>query len=182
MAELGLLRDHQGDEEMALRCRAPPKGRGEPECTPGGVSGPREDAPDGDSGGVARQGTNVASFPGGGGGALHHRCGCKQLSPPRPHPLALPPAEPATAAAPAPAQATTAVTAAPHRPRRWPRGGGQGTMTQDAPPQRSRAPRPTPRPPYNAAEGRMPPPVGGRTGAPSVRRGLLPRSPLTADH
>ena len=36
MAELGLLRDHQGDEEPALRCRAPPKGRGEPGGAPGG--------------------------------------------------------------------------------------------------------------------------------------------------
>ena len=36
MAELGLLRDHQGDEEPALRCRAPPEGRGEPGGTPGG--------------------------------------------------------------------------------------------------------------------------------------------------
>ena len=37
VAELGLLRDHQGDEEPALRCRAPPEGRGELGCAPRGV-------------------------------------------------------------------------------------------------------------------------------------------------
>ena len=36
VAELGLLRDHQGDGEPALRCRAPPEGRGEPGGAPGG--------------------------------------------------------------------------------------------------------------------------------------------------
>ena len=88
----------------------------------GGPGGPREYPPDGDSGGVAQQGADVASFPGGGGGTPHQGCGCQQLAPPGfaqcPHPLALPLVEPATAAAPAPAQATTVVTAAPRRPRR----------------------------------------------------------------
>ena len=189
MVELGQLGDHQGDEEPALRCRAPPEGQGEPGGASGGVGGPggpQEDPLDGDSGSVARQGAKVASFPGGGGGAPHHGCGCQQLAPSgfaqRPHPLALPPAEPATAAAPAPAQATTAVTAAPHRPRRWAQGGGQGTVTRDAPPSGAGPPDPHPPPPYNAAEGRAPPPVEGRTGAPRARGGSLPRSPRTADH
>ena len=35
MAELGHLRDHQGVEEPALRCRAPPEGQGEPGSAPG---------------------------------------------------------------------------------------------------------------------------------------------------
>ena len=74
------------------------------------------------SGGVARQGADVASVCGGGGGAPHHRCGCQQLAPPgfaqRPHALVLPPAESTTAAAPAPPQAKTQVTAAPRWPRR----------------------------------------------------------------
>ena len=90
--------------------RAPPEGRGEPRGAPGGVGGPggpRKDPPDSDSGGVARQGADVASFPGGGGGAPHHGSGCQQLAPPsfaqRPHPLVLPLAKTATAAAEAPA-------------------------------------------------------------------------------
>ena len=122
MAELGLLGDHQGDEEPALRCCAPPEGRGEPGGAPGGVGGPRgprEGPPGGDSGGVARQGANVAGFLGVGCSAPHQGCGCQQLAPPgfaqRPHPLGLPPGEPAAVAAPAPTQATTQVTAAPRR-------------------------------------------------------------------
>ena len=125
MAELGLLGEHQGADEPALRCRAPPEGRGEPGGAPGGLGGPRkpcEGPPGGDTGGVARRGANVAGFLGGGGGAPHHGWGCQQLAPPglaqRPHPLALPPAEPAAAAAPAPTQATTQVTAASSRTRR----------------------------------------------------------------
>ena len=69
MAELGLLRDHQGDEEAALRCRAPPEGQGQPGSDPRGVGdpgGPREGPPGRDSGGMARQGADVAGFPGGG--------------------------------------------------------------------------------------------------------------------
>ena len=68
MAELGLLRDHQGDEEPVLGCRAPPEGRGEPGGAPGGVGRPRrtrEGPPGRDSGRVARRGANVAGFPGG---------------------------------------------------------------------------------------------------------------------
>ena len=77
------------------------------------------------------------AFLEGGGGAPHHGCGCQQMAPPgfaqRPHPVALPPAEPATAAAPAPTKATTQVTAAPRPPRRWARGAGEGTVPREAP-------------------------------------------------
>ena len=69
MTELGLLGDHQGDEEPALQCRAPPEGRGEPGGASGGLGGPggpRQDPPDSDSGSVAQQGADVVSFPGGG--------------------------------------------------------------------------------------------------------------------
>ena len=97
---------------------------GNQEVPPGVWAAPEdhEEGPlDGDSGGVARQGADVAVFPGGWGGPPHHRCGCQQLAPlgfaQLPHRLALPPAEPATAAAPASEQATTQVTAAPRRPR-----------------------------------------------------------------
>ena len=41
MVELGLLGDHKGDEEPALRCRAPSEGRREPGGTSGGVGDPR---------------------------------------------------------------------------------------------------------------------------------------------
>ena len=181
MVELGQLGDHQGDEEPAFRCRAPPEGRREPGGTPGGVGDrgrPREGPPVSDPGGVARQGADVAGLPGGGGGAPQHGCGRQQLAPPglaqRPHPLALPPAKPATAAAPTPTQAATQVTAQPS--------GWGGTVPWDAPPQRSRAPRPTPPPRDGATEGRAPPPVGGRAGTTSARGSPLPRSPLTADH
>ena len=180
MVELGLLGDHPGDEEPAFRCRAPPEGRGEPGRTPGGFGGPRrprEGPPGGDPGGLARQGADVAGLPGGGGGAPHHGCGRQQLAPPglaqRPHPLALPPAKPATAMAPIPTQAEAQVTAHTAGAGEW---GGDS-----APPWRSWAPRPTPPPGYSATERRAPPPVGGRAGATSARGGPLPRSPLTAD-
>ena len=63
----------------------------------------------------------------------------------RPHPLALLPAEPATAAAPAPTQATTQVTAAPRRPRRWAQGGGGGvTVPREPPPGEAGPPDPHP--------------------------------------
>ena len=42
MVELGQLGDHQGDEEPALRCRAPPEGRREPGDTPGGCAAPED--------------------------------------------------------------------------------------------------------------------------------------------
>ena len=130
MVELGLLGDHQGDEEPALRCRAPPEGRSEPGGTPGAVGdpgGPREGPPVSDLGGVARQGANVAGLPGGGGGTPHHGCGRQQLAPPglaqRPHTLALLPARPATATAPTPTQAAAQVTAQMTGAREW--GGGK---------------------------------------------------------
>ena len=189
MAELVLLGDHQGDEEPALRCRAPPEGQGEPESARGGGWAAPEDHqrvpraviwaawPD--------RGRAWPAVLKGGGGTPHHRCGCQQPAPPgfaqRPHPLALPPAEPATAAAPAPTQATAQVRAAPRRPRRSARAGRKGKVPRDFPPRRSRAPRPTPPPLYSAEEGRAPPPVGGRTGATSARGDPLPRSPLAAD-
>ena len=128
VAELGLLEDHQGNEEPALRCRAPPEGWAELGGAPGGLGapgGPREGPPDRDLGGLARQGANVASFPAGGGGAPHHGHGGQQLAPPRPahrpNPLELPPAEPTAATAPAPTQAAAQVTARPggDDPRRW---------------------------------------------------------------
>ena len=54
-------------------------------------------------------------------------------------------------------------------------------MPQEAPPSGAKPPDHTPPPPYGAAEGHAPPPVGKRTGATSTRGGPLPRSPLTAD-
>ena len=141
MAELGRLGNHQGDEEPALRCHAPPEGRGEPVGAPGGVGyprGPREGPLGGDSGGVARKGAKVGGFPGGGGGAPHHGCGCQQLGPPglaqRPHPLALPPADPTAAAAPAPTRATTQVTAAPAGQGDEPEGVGRKQCRRTPPP------------------------------------------------
>ena len=87
-----LLRRDGGNREV------PPGGLGSPR-------GPREGPQVSDPGGVARQGANVAGLPGRGGGAPHHGCGRQQLAPPslaqRPCPLALPPAQPATATAPA---------------------------------------------------------------------------------
>ena len=118
MVVLGQPRDHQGVEEPALRCHAPPEGRRKPRGTPGGVCsprGPREGPQVSDPGGVARQGANVAGLPGRGSGTPHHGCGRQQLAPPglaqRPRPLALPPAQPAAATAPAPTQAAAQVTA-----------------------------------------------------------------------
>ena len=138
MVELGQPGDHQGDEEPAFRCRAPPEGRRKPGGTPGGVGsprGPREGPQVSDPGGVARQGANVAGLPGRGGGAPHHGRGRQQLAPPglaqRPRPLALPPAQPATATAPAPTQAAAQVTAQTADAREW--GGELGPPTH-APP------------------------------------------------
>ena len=69
------------------------------------------------AGGVARPGADMAGFPGGGGGAPRQGRGGQQLATPgsahRPHPLAVPPADPAAAAAPAPTQAVAQVTAIP---------------------------------------------------------------------
>ena len=158
MVELGQPGDHQGGEEPALRCRPPPQGRGEPGGTPrgvGGPGGPREGPPGGDSGSVARQGAGVAGLPGGGGGAPHHGCGRQQLAPPvfaqRPRPLALPPAEPATATTPTPTQAATQVTATPRPPRRRARESGRGAVPRGAPP--GGAGPPDPRPPTVPRDG-----------------------------
>ena len=159
MVELGQLGDHKGDKEPALRCHAPPEGRGELVGTPGGPGGPggpREGPPGGDLGGVARQRADVARLPGGGGSAPHHRCGRQQRAPlglaQRPHPLALPPAEPATATAPTPTQAATQVTATPRRPERQARESGRGTVPWGAPP--GGAGPPNPRPPHGTARQR----------------------------
>ena len=77
----------------------------------------------------------MAGLPQRGGGAPHHGCGRQQLAPPglaqRPHPLALPPVQPATARAPAPTQAAAQVTAQTADVREW--GGGLGPRTH-APP------------------------------------------------
>ena len=84
---------------------------------------------------VARQGADVAGLPAGRGGAPHHGRGRQQLTPPglaqRPRPLALPPAQPAAATAPAPQQAAAQVTAQAADAREW--GGVLGPPTH-APP------------------------------------------------
>ena len=67
MVELDQPGDHQGDEERAFRCRAPPEGRRKPGGIPGGVGsprGPREGPQVSDPGGVARQGADVAGLSG----------------------------------------------------------------------------------------------------------------------
>ena len=142
MLVLGQPGDHQGVEEPALRCRAPPEGRRKPGATPGGTGspgGPREGPQVSDPGGVARQGADVAGLPGRGGGTPHHGCRRQQLAPPglaqRPRQLALPPAQPAAATAPAPTQAAAQVTAPTADARKW--GGGAGP--------------PDPRPPHSTA-------------------------------
>ena len=173
MVEVGQPGDHQGDEEPAFRCRAPPEGRRKPEGTPGGVGsprGPREGPQVSDPGGVARQGADVAGLPGRGGGAPHHGCGRQQLAPPglgqRLHPLALPPAQPATATAPAPTQAAAQVTAQAADAREW--GGGLGPQTHA--------------PPWIRHDGGARANSRGREGGDNEGGGnLLPRSPLTAD-
>ena len=143
MVELGQQGDHQGHEEPAFGCRAPPQGRRKPGGTPGGVGspgGPQGGPQVSDPGGVARQGADVAGPPGRGGSAPHHGCGCQQLAPPglaqRPHPLALPPAQLATATASAPTQAAAQVTAQTADARGW--GGELGPRTH-APPTIRRA-------------------------------------------
>ena len=160
MAELGHLRYHQGIEEPALRCRAPPEGRGEPGSTPGGVGdpgGPRIGPPGRDLGGIARPGAGVAGFPGREGSAPRHRRAGQCLAAPgpahRPQPLALPPDEPATAAAPAPTQTEAQMTAkpksngpTPSRPslgrRTASTGGWKRTDGLGRPPRQAQAPRP----------------------------------------
>ena len=183
MVELGLLEDHQGDDEPALRCRAPPEGRGEPGGTPGGMGGPggpREGPPGGDPGGVSSQGADVAGLPGGEG-----RCSASRLRTPTTD-------SPGPCATPSPTGATAGQTRHRHSPNphtsgnagdspdgaHWRVGGGQ---CRGRPPRRSRAPHSTPPPRYSATERRAPPPVGGGAGATSARGGRLPRSPLTPD-
>ena len=142
MVELGQPGDHQGFEEPALRCRAPPEGRRKPRGTPRGVGsprGPREGPQVSDLGGVARQGADVAALPGRGSGTPHHGCERQQLAPPGlaqpPRPLALPPAQPAAATAPAPTQAAAQMTAQTVDARGW--GGELGPQTHAPPTVRS---------------------------------------------
>ena len=77
----------------------------------------------------------MAGLPRRGSGAPHHGCGRQQLVPPgfaqRPRPLALPPAQPATATAPAPTKAAAQVMAQTADARKW--GGELGSPTH-APP------------------------------------------------
>ena len=111
---------------------------GNREVPPGGVGsprGPREGPQVSEPGGVARQGADVAGLHGMGGGAPHHGREHQQLAPPglaqRPRPLALQPAQPVTATAPAPTQAAAQVTAQTADAREW--GGELGPPTH-APP------------------------------------------------
>ena len=111
---------------------------GNREVPPGGVGSPRgpgEGPQVSDPGGVARQGADVASLPGRGGGTPHHGRGRQQLAPPglaqRPRPLALPPAQPTAATAPAPTQLAAQVTAQMADARKW--GGGLGPPTHVPP-------------------------------------------------
>ena len=126
MVVLGQPGDHQGVEPPAPRCGAPPEGWRKPRGTPGGVGSsgiPREGPEVSDLGGVARQGADVAGLPGRGSGTPHQGCGRHQLAPPglaqRPRPLALSPAQPAAATAPAPTQAVAQVTAQTADARKW---------------------------------------------------------------
>ena len=140
--------------------------------------------------GMVQQGADVASFPGGGGGALSHERGGQQLAPlgpeHHPRPLALPPAEPGAAAAPAPPPAAAQVTAAPGNdgPGRWAQGGGEGPATRDTPPAGPGPPIQSPPPTtpvVSATEGRVPPPVGERAGAASARTRVARRPRCLAD-
>ena len=131
MVELGQPGDHQGDEEPAFRCRAPPEGQRKPGGTPGGWAAPKDNQR------VLRS-VIRAAWPNRGPtwpAFLEGGCRRQQLAPPglaqRPHPLALPPAQPATATAPAPTQAAAQVTAQTADAREW--GGELGPPTH-APP------------------------------------------------
>ena len=77
----------------------------------------------------------MAGLPGTGSGAPHQGCGRQQLAPPglaqRPRPLALPPAQPAAATAPARTQAVAQVTAQTADARKW--GGELGPPTHATP-------------------------------------------------
>ena len=190
VAELGLLGDHQGDEEPALRCQAPSEGRGEPGGALGRLGnhrGPKEGPLGRDLGGLAQQGADVAAFPGG-GGASRMRGPTKGC----PGPCTPPSPTGATAGgtnrrrSSAPTQAATQVTAAPRRPRRGTPGIGEEPVTRDTPPA-------GPAPPTQGAPP-TPPTVwrGGGARAASSRGesgnnergggGVLSRSTLTANH
>ena len=118
MVELCEPGDHQGLRNRPFDAVLLRRDGGNQEVPRGGVGSPRgpgEGPQDSGPGGVARQGAYVAGLPGIGGGAPHHGRGRQQLAAPglaqRPHPLALPPAQPTTATAPAPTQAAAQVTA-----------------------------------------------------------------------
>ena len=123
---------------------------------------------------------------GGGGTPRHGRRG-QQRAPPgpahRPHPLALPPEEPAATAAPAPTQAAAQVTAAPSgygptpsKPGPGPQAAGTGGWERTsvaghprgrpAPPDKERPPSPRA---VCTVGGHAPPAVGERAGATSKR-------------
>ena len=107
MVELGQPGDHQGVEEPALRCRAPPERRRKPGGTPGGVGsprGPREGPQVSDPGGVAQQGADVAGLPGKGG-----RCYASRARTPTT-------GSPGPCAAPSPTGATASATRRRHSP------------------------------------------------------------------
>ena len=206
VAELGHLGDHQGVEEPGLRCRAPPEGRGEPGSTPGGGGVARED-----QGrvlraviraGWARPGADMAGFPGGGGGAPRHGRGGQQLAAPgpahRPHPLALPPEEPARRRSPDPHASGSSGDG--HARRQWsgaqhagPRtpgdghggGGGSGPTARDTPPAGPGPPilSGPPTPPQSAQrEDTRRPRSGRRAGTTDARTGApLTRRPLTTN-
>ena len=115
-----------------------PRDGGNPKVPPGGWAAPEDQERVrrvSNSGGVARQGADVAGLPGRGCGTLHHGRRRQQLAPPglaqRPRPLALPPAQPAAAAAPAPTEAAAPVTAQTADASKW--GGELGPPTH-APP------------------------------------------------
>ena len=108
--------------------------------------------------GMSRTGAGAAGFPGGGQGTLRHGRVGQCLAAPgparRPHPLALPPEEPATAATPAAAKVEAQVTAgptgdsysdrsAPGEPNaawRTQKGGGTPASNPGRPPQRAMTP------------------------------------------
>ena len=187
MAELGLLGDHQGDEEPALRRRAPPEGRGEHGGAPGGWAAPEDHErvlraviraawPN-------REPTWPAFLEGGAGlritdadadnllpralrnASTQWRYRRQNPPPPQPQP--------------------------PHKRRRRerPRPAGPGDEREGVMRgQYRRTPPPAEPGPlthiprsYGAPKGRAPSPAGERTGATSARGGPLPCSPLTAD-
>ena len=142
VAGLGLLRDHQGNQKPALRCRVPPERRGEQRNAHGGVGGP------GRPGSVLRaviragwperEPTWPALLEGGASLRITDAEANNWLS----RACAPPSFTGATAGrtrhchTPAPTQAAAQVTAAPggDGPGRWAQGGGEGPATRDIPP------------------------------------------------